>query len=162
MRWLRWVLAMMACFCCFGAMGAKHYVSFDHYSTQNGLSCNFVTSIGQDNEGFLWVGTASGLNRFDGSNFKIYVPGSDVNLLRSDITSVHLFPKGNLFVTGPYGMLQSYDEPADSFDDRRFPGLTCAGSSWNGGSSVSGTSSRRRPIAQDRSRYSLLQSRKWR
>lgn len=126
MRWLRWVLAMVS-FCCSWAVEAKHYVSFDHYSTLNGLSCNFVTSIGQDNEGFLWVGTAYGLNRFDGSNFKIYLPGSGVNLLRSDITAVHLFPKGDLHVSGPYGMLQSYDEPADSFVDRRFPDLSAGG-----------------------------------
>lgn len=106
---------------------AKHYVSFDHYSTQNGLSCNFVTSIGQDNEGFLWVGTAYGLNRFDGTNFKVYTSDTGDNLLRSDIVSVSLFPRGDLFVSGPYAMLQSYDAPADSFIDRRFPLLSQGG-----------------------------------
>lgn len=125
--WLRLVL-IFSIFC-LGYVAdvksdGKHYVSFDHYSTQNGLSCNFVTSIGQDNEGFLWVGTAYGLNRFDGTKFKVYTSETGDNLLRSDITSVHLFPKGNLFVTGPFGMLQSYDEPADTFVDRRFPGLS--------------------------------------
>lgn len=106
------------------AADAKHYVSFDHYSTQDGLSCNFVTSIGQDNEGYLWVGTAYGLNRFDGSKFKVYTSETGDNLLRSDITSVFRFPKGSLFVSGPFGMVQSYDEPADTFVDRRFPALS--------------------------------------
>lgn len=109
------------------ATEAKHYVSFDHYSTLDGLSCNFVTAIGQDNEGFLWVGTGFGLNRFDGSKFKIYSTYSDSSLLRSDITALNLFPKGDLFVSCPFGVLQSYDEPADTFVDRRFPELTGQG-----------------------------------
>lgn len=34
-----------------------------------GLSSNLVTSIIQDQKGYLWVGTANGLQRFDGNKF---------------------------------------------------------------------------------------------
>jgi signal transduction histidine kinase/ligand-binding sensor domain-containing protein len=34
-----------------------------------GLASNMVTSIYQDKKGFIWVGTANGLQRFDGSKF---------------------------------------------------------------------------------------------
>ena len=37
-----------------------------------GLSNSSVNSIFQDSENLFWIGTWDGLNRFDGSNFKIY------------------------------------------------------------------------------------------
>ena len=46
--------------------------SFKHFNINNGLSQNTVFSIFQDNQGFMWFGTKDGLNRFDGSSFKIF------------------------------------------------------------------------------------------
>ncbi|MFI5157363.1 MAG: two-component regulator propeller domain-containing protein [Sphingobacteriales bacterium] len=43
-----------------------------HYSTEDGLSHERVTSILKDKEGFMWFGTWDGLNRFDGHNFIVY------------------------------------------------------------------------------------------
>lgn len=40
----------------------------------NGLSQNTVYSIMQDKQGFMWVATADGLNRFDGNKIVIYKP----------------------------------------------------------------------------------------
>ncbi|HMO66706.1 MAG TPA: two-component regulator propeller domain-containing protein, partial [Verrucomicrobiota bacterium] len=34
-----------------------------------GLSQNFITAMAQDRDGFLWFGTFSGLNRWDGYEF---------------------------------------------------------------------------------------------
>jgi signal transduction histidine kinase/ligand-binding sensor domain-containing protein/DNA-binding response OmpR family regulator len=42
---------------------------FERISTQAGLSHSVVNCILQDREGFLWIGTRDGLNRFDGYNF---------------------------------------------------------------------------------------------
>jgi signal transduction histidine kinase/ligand-binding sensor domain-containing protein/CheY-like chemotaxis protein/AraC-like DNA-binding protein len=39
---------------------------------ENGLSNNAVTSIYQDQYGFMWMGTYDGLNRYDSDEFKIY------------------------------------------------------------------------------------------
>ncbi|MFY0673404.1 MAG: hypothetical protein JXQ87_08360 [Bacteroidia bacterium] len=45
---------------------------FVNYSLENGLSNPNVTSVVEDEKGFIWVGTENGLNRFDGSEFKVF------------------------------------------------------------------------------------------
>ena len=51
--------------------GQTPYV-FRHLKVENGLSNNNVKTILKDCEGFLWIGTANGLNRYDGYSFKVY------------------------------------------------------------------------------------------
>ncbi|MEJ7588747.1 MAG: two-component regulator propeller domain-containing protein, partial [Ferruginibacter sp.] len=45
--------------------------TFNRFTTDDGigLSSNVVNSIHQDEKGFIWVGTANGLQRFDGRKF---------------------------------------------------------------------------------------------
>lgn len=43
--------------------------SFVNYGTEKNIPNGFVYTIAQADDGFLWVGTASGLTRFDGYNF---------------------------------------------------------------------------------------------
>ncbi|GAB3335261.1 hybrid sensor histidine kinase/response regulator transcription factor [Larkinella ripae] len=47
---------------------------FEHLSVEDGLSNNYITSILQDRDGFMWFGTGDGLNRYDGSSFTVYKP----------------------------------------------------------------------------------------
>lgn len=46
--------------------------TIEHLSIGKGLSNNYVKDIIQDKQGFIWVATESGLNRFDGSGFTTY------------------------------------------------------------------------------------------
>ncbi len=72
-------------------------VKFDHYNDNNGLSHNSVKHIVQDKKGFLWFGTYSGLNRFDGYQFKTYLsssPGKN-KLNNDDITALELDETSN-------------------------------------------------------------------
>ncbi|HRG79937.1 MAG TPA: two-component regulator propeller domain-containing protein, partial [Cyclobacteriaceae bacterium] len=39
---------------------------------ENGLSQNSVYRIYQDKKGFMWFGTADGLNRYDGENIRVF------------------------------------------------------------------------------------------
>lgn len=48
----------------------RHY--FKSLDIQNGLSQNTVNAILQDNQGFMWLATKDGLNRYDGLNFRTF------------------------------------------------------------------------------------------
>lgn len=50
-----------------------HY-RFEHITTNNGLSHSIVTSILQDQMGFIWFATGDGIDRYDGYEFKVYKP----------------------------------------------------------------------------------------
>jgi ligand-binding sensor domain-containing protein len=52
-------------------MFAQDYV-FKRYTTSDGLVNEVILQIMQDSNGFLWISTASGISRFDGTHFKNY------------------------------------------------------------------------------------------
>ncbi|HNX07632.1 MAG TPA: histidine kinase [Bacteroidales bacterium] len=53
------------------ALFAQHY-SYRHFTVQEGLAQNQVTTLFLDRQGFVWVGTKGGASRFDGKSFKKY------------------------------------------------------------------------------------------
>ncbi len=57
---------------CFHAFGQSNQYRFSQLDVSNGLSHNQINCILKDSEGFMWFGTASGLNRFDGYTFKVF------------------------------------------------------------------------------------------
>jgi ligand-binding sensor domain-containing protein len=88
-------------------------VRFEHLSTRQGLSNNFISSITQDQQGFLWFGTADGLNKFDGYEFTAFQfdPGAGSNTLQHTIvTDVHEDRKGRVWVTTMGGGLHQVDK----------------------------------------------------
>jgi len=50
----------------------KYY--FEQLNSLDGLSSNIVEDVFQDSDGFLWVCTKDGLNRYDGYSFKTFKP----------------------------------------------------------------------------------------
>jgi len=52
-------------------------IRFTHLSTEQGLSENRVDHMLQDRQGFIWIGTLNGLNRYDGYRFKTHKPVPD-------------------------------------------------------------------------------------
>jgi ligand-binding sensor domain-containing protein/putative methionine-R-sulfoxide reductase with GAF domain len=51
--------------------------NFTLYTKQQGLSYTAITGMAQDSIGYIWIATASGLNRFNGSNFVQFHSGND-------------------------------------------------------------------------------------
>ncbi|MEM9143934.1 MAG: two-component regulator propeller domain-containing protein, partial [Bacteroidota bacterium] len=86
-------------------------VKFEHYNDSDGLSHNAVRHIVQDRDGYLWLGTFSGLNRFDGYGFKSYSDtsnGSEV-LPNDDITALELDRESNNLWIGTRKGLAFFD-----------------------------------------------------
>ena len=60
-------------------------LQFNEISGNNGLSQNTVKSIIQDSNGFIWVGTYNGINKYDGYSMIHYKFSNDINSLSSNI-----------------------------------------------------------------------------
>jgi len=61
-------------------------LKFEHYGEEDGLSNNSVRHILQDDKGFIWLGTSSGINRFDGYSFNRFssITSGGVNTINND------------------------------------------------------------------------------
>ena len=73
---------------------------FENTSINKGLSQSIVLCILQDHNGFLWVGTQDGLNKFDGYGFTKYYhnPNNDQSISSDDITSLCEDTNHNLWI----------------------------------------------------------------
>ena len=60
-----------------GAGEPEPQIRFRHLTTDDGLSDSTVEAVLQDRQGFMWFGTADGLNRFDGYTFRVYLPDEE-------------------------------------------------------------------------------------
>lgn len=92
-------------------VSAQPSLSFQHYSTADGLSDNRVTCITKDHEGFMWMGTWAGVNRFDGKNFVTFkaTPGDGSELGTNRLDRILADDEGFLW-------LQAYDKKVYRFD----------------------------------------------
>lgn len=101
----------------FFSLSAKevNYI-FRHYQVEHGLSDNMVTCCVQDKDGFIWIGTRDGLNRFDGYTFKVFRhdPEVSTSLGSNWITSLNCDRDGNVWV-GTLAGLFRYDKEKESF-----------------------------------------------
>ncbi len=63
----------------FSSLSSGQIFSFFNYGTEKNIPNGYVYTIIQSDNGFLWVGTANGLSRFDGYNFfPVQYPDSSV------------------------------------------------------------------------------------
>ncbi len=72
--------------------------TFSSLSTENGLSQDTVNDMLIDQEGFLWVATEAGLNRFDGNQNKQYI-GHNNEFADDGIYSLFEDQQGDLWVS---------------------------------------------------------------
>lgn len=87
-----------------------------HFTTNDGLSNNTTNSIVQDKFGFIWIGTANGLNRFDGYDFVQYKNSiTDSNSISDNyILGICLARDGNIWVATKGG-LNLFDYRTETF-----------------------------------------------
>ncbi len=63
------LISSIGFFWVFSLLSSGQSYSFINYGTEKNIGNGFVYSIVQANDGFLWIGTANGLTRFDGNLF---------------------------------------------------------------------------------------------
>lgn len=95
------------------AAGQGNNLFFRHLTTNDGLSNNTVYAINEDTLGFIWIGTRSGLNRFDGHSFKVYDNNS--GLRNVFINTIFKDSKGRIWVGTQGGGLSRYEYETGEF-----------------------------------------------
>lgn len=86
---------------------------------KNGLSNSRVIAISTDQKGFLWFGTASGLNRFDGYDFKVFLHDEKDTTSINDnyVDKIVKGPLHSLWIYTPKGW-NKYDLNKEQFESK--------------------------------------------
>ncbi|HEY4206921.1 MAG TPA: two-component regulator propeller domain-containing protein, partial [Puia sp.] len=97
--------------------GQSNDYAFSHLDVAGGLSNNHITCIYKDARGYMWFGTASGLDRWDGYQFKVFKHDAhDTNSISDNyIEQMFQGPDGKLWVESRAGRFNMYDLTTDKF-----------------------------------------------
>ena len=91
------------------------HLAFKHLDKEQGLTSNSVSTIFQDNHGYMWLGTLDGLNRYDGYKIITYknIPGDSSSIRNNMISCIFQDKKGFLWLGTNGGVMQfNYAENA--------------------------------------------------
>ena len=94
--------------------GQVHPV-FEKIDDSNGLSNGRITSIVKDPDGYVWIGTKNGLNRYDGLEIKVYNKQNST-ISSNNILDLLLDRKDRLWVATLGGGLNLYNAQLDKFE----------------------------------------------
>lgn len=90
-------------------------IDIKYYSVQDGLSQKNILNFIQDDNGYIWMATWNGLERFDGysfTNYKTY-PKSDVRITNHRFTNIEKSSLNNIWC-------QTYDKHCYLFNTRTY------------------------------------------
>src|SRR6476620_1963723 len=102
-------------------------LKFEHLNANDGLSYNKVQCMLQDKQGYMWFGTVSGLNRYDGYTFKVFenIPEDSSTIGADDIISLYQDHEGLIWIGTGTSSFSSYNPRREKFKNYSF-------SSFNG------------------------------
>lgn len=109
-------LSLMMLACVQVIVGQTYGPEISNITIDNGLSQNTVNSMLQDEQGFLWIGTNDGLNKFDGHDFKVFISSTtdSTSLSNNHVKSIKSDSNGNLWLATQAG-LTYYDSRKGAF-----------------------------------------------
>ncbi|RYZ30647.1 MAG: response regulator, partial [Chitinophagaceae bacterium] len=109
------ILFMAGFVCCVPVVAQQ--ADYQTISTAEGLSQGHVFDILQDAEGFIWVATKNGLNRYDGYSFKVYVndPYNPNTISSNTITKLFEDSKGRIWAGTEDAGLNIFDKKTGKF-----------------------------------------------
>ncbi len=96
---------------------AQNSPGYEAISTAQGLSQGMVFDILQDAEGFIWVATKNGLNRYDGYGFEVFVndPYNAQSLSSNSIVKLFEDARGRIWAGTENSGLNVYDKKTGKF-----------------------------------------------
>lgn len=103
-RIVQLTFSMISLFLWFGISGQSTATFFSNLSVRDGLPSNIIACIEQDSYDFIWIGTGSGLARYDGYKFQVYKKGESENSLPSNELSTLLADQDFLWVGTWHGL----------------------------------------------------------
>ncbi len=111
------VLIMLLPACLEMVQAQSNELKFEHLTKEDGLSSSDITSVVQDQQGFIWIGTIDGLNRYDGYTIKTYRSNLDdsTSLCDNKISALYVDSEGVLWVGTENNGLSRYNKDTDSF-----------------------------------------------
>ena len=115
--WRRLLCGFLLAMLCLPALaGSPRSLRFEHIGLEEGLSQESVLTILQDRDGFMWFGSQSGLNRFDGYRNRIFRadPTDPGSLADNYVKASYEDAKGRLWF-GTRGGLVRFDGEAQHF-----------------------------------------------
>jgi ligand-binding sensor domain-containing protein/signal transduction histidine kinase/DNA-binding response OmpR family regulator len=118
---IRYLLYWFSAICLTATIAqAQHHFQFEQAQSSNTISHEVIQSIAQDADGYLWLGTLSGLNRYDGYSYRVYTYDHQKtgSLSNSYASKVFVDRKKNLWIGTRKG-LNLYDPNQDNF--RSYP-----------------------------------------
>lgn len=97
----------------------KPSIQVQRFPSDIGLSHRTITNMMMDSDGFIWLATMDGLNRFDGHSIKVYKSNSidSTSISDSFIHGIHEHSSGKLWVSTRDGGLNEFDLVRDTFSD---------------------------------------------
>ncbi|HYQ58454.1 MAG TPA: two-component regulator propeller domain-containing protein [Draconibacterium sp.] len=109
-------------------LGQPDYLQLNQFSPADGLSSSAINSITQDQNGFIWIGTRNGLNRFDGNTFKVYQHvdvRKSIHALPGNVVLATFIDEMNNLYVGTNDGLSRYDPERDNFYNFKIDTLSC-------------------------------------
>lgn len=109
-------LVSVTCIKCGFSHAQAPDLAFERFGTEDGLSQAATTCLLQDRQGFLWVGTQNGLNRYDGYEFQQFFhdPQDTNSLSNSHIKSLYQDRDGLIWV-GTFKGLSAYNPDTENW-----------------------------------------------
>ncbi|WP_455538952.1 ligand-binding sensor domain-containing protein [Terrisporobacter sp.] len=108
MRKLRYLLILWIFLICMSprSIYASNMMSFENLTIESGLSQATVETIVQDSDGYIWIGTNDGLNRYNGSDIKVFKLQDEIedSIISNYITTLAEDQNRNLWVGTDEGL----------------------------------------------------------
>lgn len=112
------IQSLLVCSCLFCGMHLipGQSLNFNHYLVEDGISQSEIKCILQDSEGYIWLGTQNGLNKFDGYTFEkyFYDPSDDHSISNNWIFDITEDPGGGIWLATKGG-LNKFDKKTGQF-----------------------------------------------